>query len=347
MITKLTHSTGKTAADRIVGRISSVSLLLLTFLSVTSSGPVPTKATAQIGQQQQPSEENIKPSGLTLLVEIQLDLKVMLNGMAVGSVNDSAPLSKTLADVFRERQEMGVYKLGTNEVEKTVVVKAERTIKYGDYVKVIKAIEDAGPSLVGLVTDEKKVPLNPNARPEVKRRDLPAEEQETSQPASPPTPKVEAQVPTIREIVSSPAQGTTAIVKRVMLDQRIDPETIRKSAAVVEVKGAGEYYLGGRRVEKTALYQGLKDWFKGEAEDEMDTYIIAPKEMDYGIVEDAINEAWEANRRIILVTGSTASNSQAVRSAPTSTNWTPLILEFFGGIILIGAVWFILSRRKG
>jgi len=266
----------------------------------------------------------------------------------MGAVNSPEPLGKTLEEAFKQRKELGIYNPETYEIDKTVLIKADRAIKYGDLLKVAKRVLDSGASPVGLVTDEKKVPLDANTRPEVMRRDIPADEQETTPPVSQSFPKTGPEVATLRVIVASTSQGTTAVVKRVMQDERIDPETIRKSAAVVEVKGDGEYYLDGRRVEKAALYQGLKDWFKGEKEEDKDTYIIARADLDYGTVEDAINETWEANPRVILVTGSTVSQQPATnqQAAASSTNWTPVILEILGGILILSVVWFVLARRR-
>ncbi|HEX8845352.1 MAG TPA: biopolymer transporter ExbD [Pyrinomonadaceae bacterium] len=320
-------------------------LLLLTFLRVTPSRPAPAPTPTPTPQ---PSERHIKPNPQTLLVEIRRDLKISLNQLDMGAVNSPEPLGKTLEEAFKQRKELGIYNPETYEIDKTVLIKADRAIKYGDLLKVAKRVLDSGASPVGLVTDEKKVPLDANTRPEVMRRDIPADEQETTPPVSQSFPKTGPEVATLRVIVASTSQGTTAVVKRVMQDERIDPETIRKSAAVVEVKGDGEYYLDGRRVEKAALYQGLKDWFKGEKEEDKDTYIIARADLDYGTVEDAINETWEANPRVILVTGSTVSQQPATnqQAAASSTNWTPVILEILGGILILSVVWFVLARRR-
>jgi biopolymer transport protein ExbD len=43
---------------------------------------------------------------------------------------------------------------GTNEIEKTVFVKAPKSIKYGEVVKVIDAIKLAGATPVGLQIDD-------------------------------------------------------------------------------------------------------------------------------------------------------------------------------------------------
>ena len=81
----------------------------------------------------------------------------------MGSVNDTAALSQKLAQVFQLRKEQRAYKPGmesqTNlpedqRIEKTVFVKAPRSVKYGDVVKVIDAIKGAGANPVGLQVDD-------------------------------------------------------------------------------------------------------------------------------------------------------------------------------------------------
>src|SRR2546426_11385020 len=63
----------------------------------------------------------------------------------IGSVNDTGPLSQRLAQLFQQRKEARAYKPGmetrtdvpeADRIEKTVFVKAPRSLKYGDVVKV-------------------------------------------------------------------------------------------------------------------------------------------------------------------------------------------------------------------
>jgi len=78
-------------------------------------------------------------------------------------VNDTTPLSQRLTQVFKQRKEQRAYKVGMEtrselpeeeRIEKTVFVKAPRSAKYGDVVKVIDAIKGAGASPVGLQVDD-------------------------------------------------------------------------------------------------------------------------------------------------------------------------------------------------
>jgi biopolymer transport protein ExbD len=97
------------------------------------------------------------------VVSIGSDLSLKLNADSVGSVNDVAPLAQRLALVFAQRKEQRAYKVGMEtrtdvkedeRIEKTVFVKAPRSLRYGEVVKVIDAIKGAGANPVGLQVDD-------------------------------------------------------------------------------------------------------------------------------------------------------------------------------------------------
>ena len=138
-------------------------VLLIIFMVVTPLKP--SRFKADIPTQRDPNEDlsKLKPNPLTLVVSIANDLSIKLNQDSMGSVNDTAPLAQRLAQVFQQRKEQRAYKVGmetaTNvseeeRIEKTVFVKAPRTLKYGEVVKVIDAIKGAGASPVGLQVDD-------------------------------------------------------------------------------------------------------------------------------------------------------------------------------------------------
>ncbi len=97
----------------------------------------------------------IKPNPLTLVVAIdKKNLALTLNNDGAGNVTDTAKLTDRLTNIFKERENNGVFREGTNEVEKTVFVKAPKTVKYGDVVKVIDGIKLAGAQPIGLQIDD-------------------------------------------------------------------------------------------------------------------------------------------------------------------------------------------------
>jgi biopolymer transport protein ExbD len=105
----------------------------------------------------------LKPNPLTVVVSISNDVQLKLNQDSIGSVNDTAPLSQKLLQLFQQRKDTRAYKPGMetrtdlpegDRIEKTVFVKAPRSAKYGDVVKVIDAIKGAGANPVGLQVDD-------------------------------------------------------------------------------------------------------------------------------------------------------------------------------------------------
>src|SRR5713226_2825601 len=138
-------------------------VLLIIFMVVTPLKP--SRFKADIPTQRDPNEDlsKLKPNPLTLVVSISQDLQLKLNQDAIGSVNDTGPLSQKLTQVFHQRKEQRAYRVGMEtrtdlpeeeRIEKTVFVKAPRAAKYGDVVKVIDAIKGAGANPVGLQVDD-------------------------------------------------------------------------------------------------------------------------------------------------------------------------------------------------
>ena len=100
----------------------------------------------------------------TLVVTIKPDRSLMLNGLTdMGSVNDTSKLSATLFDLFQKRLQNHVYRDELRDrndlpdsvrIEKTVFIKAPRSITYGEMARVLDGIKGAGASPVGLQIDD-------------------------------------------------------------------------------------------------------------------------------------------------------------------------------------------------
>jgi biopolymer transport protein ExbD len=138
-------------------------VMLIIFMVITPLKP--SRFQADIPTQRDPNEDlsQLKPNPLTLVVSISNDLQLKLNQDSIGSVNDTGPLSQKLLQLFQQRKDTRAYKTGmetrtdvpeSERIEKTVFVKAPRSIKYGDVVKVIDAIKGAGANPVGLQVDD-------------------------------------------------------------------------------------------------------------------------------------------------------------------------------------------------
>jgi len=127
-------------------------VLLIIFMVVTPLKPSRFKTLIP-----EPPDPNQPPPtkayDLNLRVDIMKDSKLQLNGEEIGTVNDTSKLSQRLARLFQERTEQRAFKPGTEEVEKTVYIKAPRSTAYGEVAKVIDSVKGAGASPVGLQVD--------------------------------------------------------------------------------------------------------------------------------------------------------------------------------------------------
>jgi biopolymer transport protein ExbD len=112
----------------------------------------------------EPDDRKLDPDPKTLVVTIQADRTLKLNGLPddMGTVADPAKLSVFLTSVFEQRKTNHVYRaemltrmdLPENvRIEKTVFIKAPRSIPYGEVTKVIDCLKGAGAQPVGLQLD--------------------------------------------------------------------------------------------------------------------------------------------------------------------------------------------------
>ncbi len=136
-------------------------VLLILFMVITPLKPAAFKA--QVPQAQQPEDPTIRPHTHTLIVTIKEDLQLKLNNTeGMGSVNDTGKLNAELTRTFNERIKNGAYRSGMetrsdmkeeDRIERTVFIKAPRSIHYGEVVKVIDAVKGAGGRPIGSQPD--------------------------------------------------------------------------------------------------------------------------------------------------------------------------------------------------
>ena len=129
-------------------------VLLIIFMVITPLKPsrFEAKVPAEPKDQQ---NVNVKPNPLTLVISISKETKaITLNNEPYGDVSDTEKLLNKLRQVFKDREADGVFREGTNEVEKTIFLKSPKSIRYGDVVKVIDAAKLAGASPIGLQVDD-------------------------------------------------------------------------------------------------------------------------------------------------------------------------------------------------
>lgn len=129
-------------------------VLLIIFMVITPVKPSKFEAKVPAEPKDIPQVE-VKPNPLTLVVAINRETRaISLNNESAGSVDDPTSLTAKLADIFKQRETNGVFREGTNEVEKTIFIKSPKLAKYGDVVKVIDASKMAGASPIGLQIDD-------------------------------------------------------------------------------------------------------------------------------------------------------------------------------------------------
>jgi biopolymer transport protein ExbD len=131
-------------------------LLVLLIIFMVISPLKPSRFEAKVPAEPKPDEQqmNPRPNPLTLVVQVERDLNLKLNNDAMGDVTNTEPLTTRLQQIFKDRENNGVFREGTNEVEKTIFIKAPRSVPYGRVVTVIDAAKLAGAQPIGLQIDD-------------------------------------------------------------------------------------------------------------------------------------------------------------------------------------------------
>ena len=135
-------------------------LLVMLIIFMVVSPLKPARFLTKVPSQPDQSRKDIPPDPNTLVVTIKIDRTLMLNGIAdVGTVNDTGKLSTMLFDLFEKRKQSHDYRYELRDrtdlpddvrVQKTVFIKAPRSIPYADVVRVLDGIKGAGAGPIGL-----------------------------------------------------------------------------------------------------------------------------------------------------------------------------------------------------
>lgn len=129
-------------------------VLLIIFMVITPVKPSKFEAKVPAEPKDQQNLE-VKPNPLTLVVTInRANRALALNNEPMGNVDEPEALTARLAEEFKKRADTGVFREGTNEVEKTLFIKSPTSVRYGDVVKVIDAAKTAGAQPIGLQIDD-------------------------------------------------------------------------------------------------------------------------------------------------------------------------------------------------
>src|SRR5215210_6791253 len=97
-------------------------LLVLLIIFMVISPSKPSRFEAKVPAEPKPEDQNVllKPNPNTLIVFIDKEGKLRLNQDDMGNIADSSGLTNKLSEVFKIREQSGVFREGTNEIEKTV-----------------------------------------------------------------------------------------------------------------------------------------------------------------------------------------------------------------------------------
>lgn len=141
-------------------------LLVLLIIFMVAVPLNPSRFMAQIPSPRLPCEDlrKLTPNPHTLVVSIESDRTLKLNyDTDMGTVDDLSKLTTELASVFDQRTRNGAYRYDMIDrfdlpdavrIEKTVFIKAPRTIAYGEVAKVMDGLKGAGASPIGLQVDD-------------------------------------------------------------------------------------------------------------------------------------------------------------------------------------------------
>lgn len=136
-------------------------VLLIIFMVITPLRPSRFEALAPEPPR---NEQNLAPNPDSLKISIGTDLRLSLNEREqLGSTNDPSQMAQRLAGIFQTRLANGAVRpaLAANptllaqtpeedRIERTVFIKAPRTMRYEEVVKVIDALKGAGARPIGL-----------------------------------------------------------------------------------------------------------------------------------------------------------------------------------------------------
>ena len=110
-----------------------------------------------------PIEQHVEPNPLTLVVTVEMNGTISLNDLRnMGTLDDLSKLSSRLVDLFAERTRNHVYREDMRSrsdvpedarIEKTVFIRAPRSLNYGDVARLIDTLKGTGASAIGLQLD--------------------------------------------------------------------------------------------------------------------------------------------------------------------------------------------------
>jgi biopolymer transport protein ExbD len=127
-------------------------VLLIIFMVISPSKPTAFKAKVPA---EPTNDRPLEPNVNYLVVTVNSDYSLKLNREnEMGTVEDSEKVTDKLREVFEYREQNGILRENSNEVEKTVFIKAPKNLNYGSVAKVVDAVKLSGAEPIGLQIDD-------------------------------------------------------------------------------------------------------------------------------------------------------------------------------------------------
>ena len=140
-------------------------LLVLLIIFMVAAPLKPHRFMAKVPEEPH-NRTDIEANDKTLVVTIEPDRTLKLNRLSeMGTVDDLSPLIAKLVETFAERTRNRAYRPDmltrfdlpdSQRVEKSVFIKAPRSITYGEVARVMDGLKGSGADPIGLQLDDLK-----------------------------------------------------------------------------------------------------------------------------------------------------------------------------------------------
>lgn len=88
------------------------------------------------------------------IISLEKDGSIKINRETYARLSDTEPLTEKLREIFRYREENRVIDEKTHKTIKAVMLKAPRSAKYGEIVKIVDALKQSGADPIVLQIDD-------------------------------------------------------------------------------------------------------------------------------------------------------------------------------------------------
>lgn len=140
-------------------------LLVLLIIFMVAAPLKPHRFMAKVPDEPQ-NRTDVHPNKNTLVVIIEPDRTLKLNDLSnMGTVDDLSPVIEKLVATFAERTRNRAYRPDmltrvdlpdSQRIEKTVFIKAPRSLTYGEVARVMDGLKGSGADPIGLQLDDLK-----------------------------------------------------------------------------------------------------------------------------------------------------------------------------------------------